>query len=164
MKRETYEKMAEKVRESSSLMSTVIWSDRILTKLSYAVYPLLIILLIIGRNPDILRAVIVPAASFALVSVFRYAYCAPRPYEVLGIPPVIKKDTRGKSFPSRHVFSAFMIAMTVFYFMPACGVILLVLGIVMALARVLGGVHFVKDVAAGALIGIGCGIIGFYII
>ena len=74
MKRETYERMAEKVRESSSLMSAVIWSDRILTKLSYAVYPLLIILLIIGRNPDILRAVIVPAASFVLVSVFRYAY------------------------------------------------------------------------------------------
>ena len=77
---------------------------------------------------------------------------------------MIKKDTRGKSFPSRHVFSAFIIAMTVFYFMPACGVILLALGIVMALARVAGGVHFVKDVAAGALMGIGCGIIGFYII
>ena len=163
MKKETYEKTAETVKGSPALMKGIIWSDRILTKISYMVYPVLIILLIIRKEPDIVRAVAVPAVSFVMVSVFRYAYCAPRPYEVLGISPVIKKDTRGKSFPSRHVFSAFIIAFTVFYFTPAWGMLLFVLSGVMAAVRVLGGVHFVKDVVAGALTGICCGIIGFYL-
>ena len=30
--------------------------------------------------------------------------------------------------------------------------------------RVAGGVHFPRDVIAGALIGIGCGVIGYYVI
>lgn len=164
MKRETYEKTAETVRRSPALMKGIIWSDRILTKISYIVYPVLILLLIIRKDPDVVRAVAVPAVSFVVVSVFRYVYCAPRPYEVFGITPVIKKETKGKSFPSRHVFSAFIIAFTVFYFLPPLGIMLFVLSGIMAAVRVLGGVHFVKDVAAGAVIGICCGIIGFYLI
>lgn len=164
MKKQTYEKMTERIKASRRITAGIILSDSILTKLSYIVYPVLIIFLIIEKEPEVLRAVAVPAVSFILLSVFRYLYCAPRPYEVFGIAPVIKKDTKGKSFPSRHVFSAFMIAFAVYYFMPAAGIILFALGAVMAAIRVIGGVHFIKDVAAGAVIGIGCGIIGFYII
>ncbi len=164
MKKQTYEKMTESIKASPHIGTAIILSDSILTKLSYIVYPMLIIFLIIEKEPEVLRAVAVPAVSFVLLSVFRYLYCAPRPYEVFGIAPVIKKDTKGKSFPSRHVFSAFMIAFTVYYFMPAAGIILFALSTVMAAIRVIGGVHFIKDVAAGAVIGICCGIIGFYII
>ena len=35
----------------------------------------------------------------------------PRPYQTWAIQPLIKKDSLGKSFPSRHVFSATVIAM-----------------------------------------------------
>ena len=160
MKKQTYEKMTESIKASPHIRTAIILSDSILTMLSYIVYPRLIIFLIIEKEPEVLRAVAVPAVSFVLLSVFRYLYCAPRPYEVFGIAPVIKKDTKDKSFPSRHVFSAF----TVYYFMPAAGIILFALSTVMAAIRVIGGVHFIKDVAAGAVIGICCGIIGFYII
>ena len=164
MKKETYEKIAEKVRSSGHIAEGIIISDRILTKISYIVYPLLLLVLLIKRDPDLLRAVAVPAVSFVLLSIFRHLYCAPRPYEVMGIAPLISKDTKGRSFPSRHVFSAFIIAVTVFYFAPVCGTALLAVGTAMAVIRVLGGVHFIKDVVAGAVIGILCGIAGFYLI
>ena len=80
------------------------------------------------------------------------------------MPPVIEKDTSGKSFPSRHVFSVFIIAMTIFYQHSGPGVILGLVGVGLAAIRVVGGVHEPKDVIVGALAGILCGVIGFYLI
>ena len=37
-------------------------------------------------------------------------------------------------------------------------------GALLAWCRVVGGVHFPRDVIAGALIGIGCGVLGYYVI
>ena len=61
------------------------------------------------KDPDAVRALLVPGISFGAVSLFRWAFRAPRPYEVFETTPVIKKNTKGKSFPSRHVFSIFVI-------------------------------------------------------
>lgn len=44
------------------------------------------------------------------------------------------------------------------------GIILSVLGIFMAYVRVVGGIHFPKDVFAGAVIGVLSGVIGLYLI
>ena len=95
--------------------------------------------------------------SFLLVSVFRNLYNAKRPYELLEIQPLIHKDKKGKSFPSRHVFSVFVIAMTFLWLCPPAGVVFLVVGVLLALCRVIGGVHFPRDVIAGALAGIAAG-------
>ena len=108
--------------------------------------------------------ILVPAVSFALVTVFRRIINAPRPYEKFGIPPVIEKDTKGKSFPSRHVFSVFIIAVTIFYSHPGPGILIGLIGIAMAVIRVAGGVHEPRDVVAGAAIGILCGVVGYYVL
>lgn len=162
LKRETYEKMMQRVRKTPILSKSVIFSDMILTRLSYAVYPLFLIYLIMTKNNGIYAYIAVPAVSFAAVSVFRYILCAPRPYEVFGMAPLIKKDTRGKSFPSRHVFSAFAVAASVFHFFRPAGAVLGVLGLVLAAVRVLGGVHFMKDVIAGFVLGTFMTAAGFY--
>jgi membrane-associated phospholipid phosphatase len=164
MKPKTYEKIHNSISQSESLTKSIKIADRVLTKLAYVAYPLLLIYLFVCRDDNAIRAILVPAISFVALSVFRYVYNAPRPYEKLGIPSILKKDTKGKSFPSRHVFSSFIIAVTIYYFFPAAGVVLLILSAVMAAVRVLGGVHFLRDVVWGALIGVGCGIIGFYLI
>ena len=106
----------------------------------------------------------VPGLAFAAVSVFRRLYDAPRPYEQLAIEPLIPKDTKGKSFPSRHVFSVYMIAMAWLPFNTIVGVVLLLLGLDMMCMRVLGGVHYPQDVLAGAACGVLAGIVGFYIV
>ena len=148
---------------------TIIALNYILTKAVYILYPLLLLYLaathLTDMDPGLLPAVLVPGISFVLVSIFRYLYNAPRPYEMPGAKePVIKKDAPGKSFPSRHIFSIFIIADTLFWVWPIPGIIVGIAGTVLAVCRVMGGVHFPRDVIAGALIGIACGIIGYYVI
>ena len=114
----------------------------------------------------LLYALFVPGISFVLVSVFRRILNAPRPYEVFDGVPVIAKDTLGKSFPSRHAFSIFIIGMA---FCACCpltwaGPAVLVLGVALAAIRVIAGVHFPRDVIAGALTGILLGYVGFWLI
>ena len=102
--------------------------------------------------------------TFVLVSLFRKKFNAPRPYEKWQVKPLIPKDTKGNSFPSRHVFSIYIIAMAAWYVWMPLGVILCVAGGFLAAVRVIGRVHFVKDVVAGALIAVGFGVLCFWVI
>lgn len=129
-------------------------ANTVLTRLYYVAYPLLLLWLWRTGDGRALRALLVPAVSFVLLSVFRHAVNAPRPYQVLEIEPLIHKNTQGYSFPSRHVFSCFVIAMTFLWIVPPVGAILLLGGVTLALCRVVGGVHWPRDVAVGALVGV----------
>ncbi|MCC5895216.1 MAG: phosphatase PAP2 family protein [Alkalibacterium sp.] len=136
--------------------------NRFITRSVYAIYPLVLILMVYWGDPRVWRVILAPSLSFVLVSVFRNLINAPRPYEVSGTTPIIDKDTQGKSFPSRHVFSVFVIATTLYYVSVPLGLILMAMGCVLAVLRVIGGVHYPRDVIAGAVIGIISGILGFY--
>lgn len=138
--------------------------NRVLTYGCYAAYPLLLAVLAVQRDGRFWRALLVPGISFFLVSLVRQWINAPRPYETLEIDPLIHKDTRGKSLPSRHVFSMFVIAMTFLWILPPVGVLLLICGGVLAAVRVIGGVHYLRDVAAGAAVGTAAGLLGFYVL
>lgn len=139
-------------------------ANLLLTRSCYIAYPLCLLALAWEKDSRLLRAVLVPAVSFVLLSVFRAAVNAPRPYEALDIRPLIHKDAKGKSFPSRHVFSAFVIAMTFLWLLPPLGALFLLAGVGLALCRVIGGVHWPRDVLAGALIGIVSGAVGFWLL
>lgn len=118
--------------------------------------------LVYMRDERIIRVIIVPAVTFAGVSIFRKVYDAPRPYEVCGVKPLIPKDKKGQSFPSRHTVSAFAIAMACLYVNVWLGVVTLFLAVVVAATRVIARVHFVRDVVAGTAISVIVGIIGFW--
>ena len=109
-----------------------------------------------------IKAVAVTAIPFLLVSVMRCLINAKRPYELYDFYDVPPKNKRGHSFPGRHAFSAFLIATVAFPLVPWVSVALGGLGILLCIARVLLGVHFVRDVVAGALIGIASGVIGIF--
>lgn len=136
----------------------------VLTYGCYAAYPLLLAALAVQRDRQFWRALLVPGISFVLLSLMRRLINAPRPYEALDIDPLIHKDTHGKSLPSRHVFSMFVIAMTFLWLLPPVGILLLICGAVLAAVRVIGGVHYPRDVIVGAAVGILAGIIGFWVI
>lgn len=137
--------------------------NNVITHLIYTIYPIVLALLLFYENPLFLRALLVPLTSFMLVSLFRNYINTPRPYEVYDHEPIISKHSKGKSFPSRHAFSAFVIATTLFFVSKALGIFLIIVSGGLAVLRVVGGVHFKRDVIAGALIGILSGIIGFYL-
>ena len=89
---------------------------------------------------------------------------SPRPYTKYNITPIVKKDKEGESMPSRHIFSITIIAMCWLYIYQPVGIILLVMTLVLAVLRVVMGVHFIKDVIAGIICGIICGFIGLWIL
>lgn len=130
----------------------------VLTRLCYVAYPVALLVLGFHRDERLLRAVLVPAITFLLLSIFRSKVNAKRPYEVLDIQPLIHKDTKGNSFPSRHVFSVFVIAMTFLWLLPPLGAAFLVIGVLLAACRVIGGVHWPRDVIAGAVVGVVSGL------
>lgn len=164
MSKETYIARVENVRERPRLARALIVTNRILTGIGYIAYPLLLVLLFLFERELLARCIGVPAAGFLIVSAFRYIYNEPRPYETLGFKPVIAKDTSGKSFPSRHTFCMFMIAASWMTYAPWVGILLAVSGCAMAAIRVVCGVHYVKDVVAGALCAIVFAIIGYCLI
>ncbi len=177
MKKETYEHITAPLRSNPRLANAIVAVNKTITMAIYIAYPALLIWLFLtnaraGLVANALedglfaRALIVPLVSFILLSILRAAINAKRPYEVFETSPILAKNTQGKSFPSRHVFSIFVIAMTFLFALdsPLAGIIILVMGILLGIVRVMLGVHFPKDVVAGALLGITAGLLGFYLI
>ncbi|OFL52621.1 acid phosphatase [Streptococcus sp. HMSC073F11] len=114
-----------------------------------------------GFGKQILIYVFIPATGFVILSFLRKKINAPRPYEEWDIKPLLDRDSPGQSMPSRHVFSATIISMACLHASLSVGVILLVLSALLGLVRVLGGVHFPKDVVVGYICGLVWGVIFF---
>ncbi len=162
MTKEQYERFVAPLRKHPHAVAGIIGINKALTGFCYVMYPFLVGYLYLMKDERLLRCILVPGISFAAVSIFRRIFDAPRPYEQ-GFDSLIKRDKKGHSFPSRHVFSAFMIAMTYAYILPDIAPVLFCVGALLAVIRVLGGVHFPKDVLVGAVSGIVMGIFGFWV-
>lgn len=103
----------------------------------------------------------IPASGFVILSFLRKKINAPRPYEEWDIKPLLDRDSPGQSMPSRHVFSATIISMACLHASLTMGMICLTLSALLGLVRVLGGVHYPKDVVVGYICGLVWGVIFF---
>lgn len=128
-------------------------ANRALAALFYAAYPVLLAWAALADPARAAALAAVPAAGFAAVTLLRRALDVPRPYERWDITPLIARDGAGRSFPSRHAFSAFAIASCWAGWWPPAGAALLALACALSVCRVLGGVHYPRDVVAGAALG-----------
>ena len=164
MTKETYMKMTQPFRDYPGMAKGIHIANKLCTGLMYVSYPVLIVFLFLQKNEQLLRAIFVPAISFVLLSVGRHFINRKRPYEVFDVPPAIKKDTKGHSFPSRHVFSATIIAMTFLCISPWTwlGFAFLAISFVLAVVRVISGVHFISDVIAGILVAFLAAWLGYF--
>lgn len=104
------------------------------------------------------------AIGLFLVTVIRKIINAPRPYEVHDFYTKAPRERIGQSFPSRHAYSAFVIAVLAWLLHPAVSVSLLIIGVCLSAARVLLGIHFLRDVLVGAVLGVISGVLGILII
>ena len=115
--------------------------NKAITRTFYLLFPIFLILVWLRHGWFVLfTTVLIMGEGFFLLS-------------------LIKKDSLGKSFPSRHVFSATTIAMFTLLLNPWLGGTMLFLAAILAILRVLGGVHYPSDVLAGYVIGILVGLL-----
>ena len=166
MNGEQYRMMSEHFSETKARSTTIKALHDVLPFVMYIFYPLQLICLGINEgftSEVFLRFTLIPLCTLILVTVARILINAQRPYEKYGYTPVVHKSTKGKSFPSRHTVSAFIIAMAFMYLDVKLGVIMLVVATIIGIVRVLAGVHFIRDVISGAAMGLVIGILGFFV-
>ena len=159
-----YERVLYRVYKDETLSEILkISSCAIVVFTVYAFFMRLMAL--VEENPlEIFWILLLTGIPFVAVSVLRKTINASRPYEFFEFYKINPKDKKGQSFPSRHVFSSFIISVILMPYNVLLGITMLVLGVVLAAVRVLLGIHFIRDVAAGAAIGIACGIIALVVL
>ena len=160
---EWYDHIAGNITNKPFLLSLLRTFNRFMTVVMPIVYLTLLAITCLqqGLEKQVGIYLFIPASGFVILSFLRKKINAPRPYEVWEIVPLLDRDSPGQSMPSRHVFSATIISMACFHASLSVGVVLLVLSALLGLVRVLGGVHYPKDVVVGYICGLVWGVIFF---
>ena len=154
---EWYDHIAGNIENKPFLLSLLRTFNRFMTIVMPMIYLTLLAITYLqqGLGKQVGIYLFIPASGFVILSFLRKKINAPRPYEVWEIVPLLDRDSPGQSMPSRHVFSAIIISMVCLHASLSVGLILLILSAILGLVRVLGGVHYPKDV----LIGYACGLV-----
>ena len=160
---EWYDHMAANIENKPFLLSLLRSFNRFMTVVMPMIYLTLLATTYLqqGLGKQVLIYVIIPASGFVILSFLRKKINAPRPYEEWDIKPLLDRDSPGQSMPSRHVFSATIISMACLHTSLTMGMICLILSAFLGLVRVLGGVHFPKDVVVGYICALVWGVIFF---
>ena len=160
---EWYNHIATNIENKPFFLSLLRTFNRFMTVVMPIVYLGLLVTTYLqeGLGKQVWIYVFVPASGFVILSLLRKKINAPRPYEEWTIKPLLDRDSPGQSMPSRHVFSATIISMACFHASLSLGIILLVLSAFLGLVRVLGGVHYPKDVVVAYICALVWGVIFF---
>ena len=160
---EWYDHIAGNIGNKPFLLSLLRTFNRFMTVVMPMIYLTLLATTYLqqGLGKQVLIYVFIPASGFVILSFLRKKINAPRPYEEWDIKPLLDRDSPGQSMPSRHVFSATIISMACLHASLTMGMICLILSALLGLVRVLGGVHFPKDVVVGYICGLVWGVIFF---
>ncbi len=160
---EWYDHIAGKIKNNPLFLRLLRAFNRFMTVVMPIVYLTLLATTYLqeGLGKQVWIYLFVPASGFVILTLLRKKINAPRPYEVWGIVPLLDRDSPGQSMPSRHVFSATIISTAYLHATLSVGLILLILSAILGLVRVLGGVHYPKDVLVGYACGLVWGVIFF---
>ena len=160
---EWYDHVAGNIENKPFLLSLLRTFNRFMTVVMPMIYLTLLATTYLqqGLGKQVLIYVFIPASGFVILSFLRKKINAPRPYEEWDIKPLLDRDSPGQSMPSRHVFSATIISMACMHASLPIGMICLTLSAFLGLVRVLGGVHYPKDVVVGYICALVWGVIFF---
>lgn len=159
-----YRSVNNRVKKYSYICELLRFLNTFLTVsfvVSFAVY--LIFLLFIDLNQFLVSST-VNAVFFILISVLRIIFNVIRPYKKYSFDPILYSKKDDRSFPSRHLFSAFSISLSVLGFSPIAGVILICFSVLLGIVRFLSGVHYIIDLIFGAFAGIISGLVVLFLI
>lgn len=162
MNRNKYEKITSFFKNNKAENTALRIVYKYLPMLIFILYPIGIVWVFFKQSEIFFQFVLVPLGVFLMVTALRKLINEQRPYERYGIEPVFAKDTKGKSMPSRHTASAFIISMAMLRINPYWGIGFLAVSFVIMISRVLAGVHYIRDVFVGMTISIVIGYIFYF--
>ena len=160
---EWYDHIAGNIGNKPFLLSLLRTFNRFMTVVMPMIYLTLLAITYLqqGLGKQVGIYLFIPASGFVILSFLRKKINTPRPYEKWDIKPLLDRDSPGQSMPSRHVFSATIISMACLHASLTMGMICLTLSAFLGLVRVLGGVHFPKDVVVGYICALVWGVLFF---
>ena len=160
---EWHDHIAGNIGNKPFLLSLLRTFNRFMTVVMPIIYLTLLATIYLqqGLGKQVGIYLFIPASGFVILSFLRKKINTPRPYEKWDIKPLLDRDSPGQSMPSRHVFSATIISMACLHASLTMGMICLTLSAFLGLVRVLGGVHYPKDVVVGYICGLAWGVIFF---
>lgn len=136
--------------------------------LQYALTAIFILFLYLGDYQNrqkfqifLITAVSMIIARFGITSLIRFLYPLPRPFIAYQVNQLIPEGING--FPSGHAALFFAMAMAVYFYNKKLGAWFFAAAILMALSRVVAGVHYPTDIIGGAIIGMAVAYIVFYL-
>lgn len=100
-----------------------------------------------------LSAISVILARGIIVEIIRFFYDRPRPFEALGIEPLILNNGAPSS-PSGHAAFFFALALAVFFTNKKWGYWFFAGALLIGIARIFIGIHWPLDILAGAAVGL----------
>ncbi len=163
-----YEKNYNFYADKPRLTTAIKLADKLLTAAFFTVYAVALFLTanaVAQKNAPydtFMRLVGAPLFCLLIVSVLRLAIRRPRPYSEDGAnitPLTTKKTSADKSFPSRHLASAFVIAASLLPYYPIVSICLLPFAFALGYIRFALGLHYPSDLFVGAFLGALCGLL-----
>lgn len=127
--------------------------------LVYAVVVILVFYWFVNKDKLAARAAVVHAffsfvlAKLIITEAIRLVWHRPRPFETCGVVELFNKGSE-PSFPSGHASAMFAISMSVYLYNKKLGGMLFAGAAIISISRVISGVHYPFDIAAGVVIGI----------
>ena len=157
-----YAACVQKIRAMPLFKKVVILLGKWLPLVVILVYIITALFLLITENRKIWMFLAIPALCLVSVTILHNTINHTHPYDAMGYLPLLsKKSGAGKSFPSRHTASAWVIASACCFLSPLYGGIMFVVALLVGTSRVLAGVHYLSDVLVGAGFALLCSLLFF---
>ncbi|QKF07221.1 phosphatase PAP2 family protein [Berryella wangjianweii] len=151
---DAYNRITQPLREHPAAARALMLLDRLLVGAVAATF--VAFLAVLALTSNLSRAIAVAltcALGLLMANALRSALNRPRPVERFpGLMPLLPTRTRGRSLPSRHAFSAWVIALSLLEGGAGWAAAGICLAVAVSASRVLGGAHAPRDVAAGAVL------------
>ena len=117
-------------------------------------YSLFLLKVFLNKSGSILVLASEPITVFIIVILLRIIIDRKRPSEKYDLIPIDGSRKKGRSFPSIHVALSVSIALAVLHYGPNMGLLLSTLAGTITIVRLLSGVHYITDIAAGIIIAV----------
>lgn len=123
-------------------------------------YGWLLFTLFSHKDARLILSILLPLITLLSVMIIRHFIHTPRPFEKENLPPLIDHEA-GNSFPSKHAASALIISLALIAYRSFFLVPMLIITLGIGISRILCGIHDMKDILGGYLLGFVIGLFFF---